>query len=549
MDKASPPEHLLRDPARLIERPRETDAPQSGFRNEPLLDWSLTENRDSFADALGGLSLPKNAPLFIGGADVPAAAEIRSVDPAQPSETVALVAAASLEQADEAVSAAREAFEEWRNVHATQRAEVLFRAAAAMRERRLELAALQVREVGKARGEADADVCEAIDFLEFYGREMLRLAPPRELGDVPGENSRLFFEPRGVVAVIAPWNFPLAISTGMTAAALVTGNTVVYKPAEESVGVGAALCSALREAGVPPGVFNFLPGDGALIGGRLVEHPDVSLIAFTGSKEVGLGIVERCSQVPAGAREVKKVIAEMGGKNAIIIDTDADFDVAVRDVVYSAFGYQGQKCSACSRLILPDAIHDAFLERLLPAVKSIPLGPSSDPASYVGPVVSAEAQAKINRYIEIGKQEARLVLLRKPPAAPGCSVPIAVFTGVRPEHRLAQEEIFGPVLSVIRVRDYDEALEVAVDVPFALTGGVFSRSPVNIEKARRRFRVGNLYVNRGSTGALVERHPFGGFRLSGLGTKAGGTEYLKEFMTMRTLTENTLRRGFAPPSE
>ena len=543
------PEHLLRDPARLIERPRETDAPQSGFRNEPLLDWSLTENRDSFADALGGLSLPKNAPLFIGGADVPAAAEIRSVDPAQPSETVALVAAASLEQADEAVSAAREAFEEWRNVHAAQRAEVLFRAAAAMRERRLELAALQVREVGKARGEADADVCEAIDFLEFYGREMLRLAPPRELGDVPGENSRLFFEPRGVVAVIAPWNSPLAISTGMTAAALVTGNTVVYKPAEESVGVGAALCSALREAGVLPGVFNFLPGDGALIGGRLVEHPDVSLIAFTGSKEVGLGIVERCSQVPAGAREVKKVIAEMGGKNAIIIDTDADFDVAVRDVVYSAFGYQGQKCSACSRLILPDAIHDAFLERLLPAVKSIPLGPSSDPASYVGPVVSAEAQAKINRYIEIGKQEARLVLLRKPPAAPGCSVPIVVFTGVRPEHRLAQEEIFGPVLSVIRVRDYDEALEVAVDVPFALTGGVFSRSPVNIEKARRRFRVGNLYVNRGSTGALVERHPFGGFRLSGLGTKAGGTEYLKEFMTMRTLTENTLRRGFAPPSE
>jgi len=333
----------------------------------------------------------------------------------------------------------------------------------------------------------------------------------------------------------------------MTAAALVAGNTVVYKPAEESVGIGAALCDVLRAAGVPDGVFNFVPGDGPRIGGRLVDHPDVSLVAFTGSMEVGLQIVDRCTRVREGAREVKKVIAEMGGKNAIVIDADADFDLAIRDVIDSAFGYQGQKCSACSRLILPEAIHDAFLERLLPAIESIPLGPADDPSTVVGPLISEEAQRKVNRYIEIGKQEGELVLLRKLPAGSGYAVPIAVFTGIRPDHRLAREEIFGPVLSVIKVRDYDEALDVASASRFALTAGVFSRSPVNIEKARRKLRVGNLYINRGCTGAIVERHPFGGFGLSGLGTKAGGTEYLQEFMVMRVLTENTLRQGFAPP--
>ncbi len=398
------------------------------------------------------------------------------------------------------------------------------------------------------RSEADGDVCEAIDFLEFYGREMLRLGEPRPLGHAPGEDSQLVFEPRGVAAVIAPWNFPLAISTGMTAAALVAGNTVVYKPAEDSVGVGSALSDVLRQAGVPDGVFNFLPGEGATVGARLVSHPDVKLIAFTGSMEVGLQIVESCGRVAEGGQEVKKVIAEMGGKNAIIVDSDADFDIAIREVIHSAFGYQGQKCSACSRLILPESIHDAFLARLLPAIESIQLGPADDPSTYVGPVVSEEARQKILSYIEIGLQEGQLALRRSVNGTEGRHAPIAVFTGIRPEHRLAQEEIFGPVLAVLKVRDYDHALEVANSTRFALTAGVFSRSPVNIEKARRQMRVGNLYINRGCTGAIVERHPFGGFKLSGLGTKAGGTEYLQEFMVMRTITENTLRQGFAPPS-
>jgi RHH-type proline utilization regulon transcriptional repressor/proline dehydrogenase/delta 1-pyrroline-5-carboxylate dehydrogenase len=541
-------EQLLLDPAKLIRRQEPAQSHDGRFRNEPPVDWSIRANRDRFDQALRGLELPKRAPLFLAGKEHEAAQWISSFNPSRPSDVVALAASAGIDHADQAVAAARQAFSPWRDVNVRERSDLLFRAAAIMRERRYELAALQVFEVGKVRSEADGDVCEAIDFLEFYGREMLRLAEPRSLGDAPGEDSRLVFEPRGVAAVIAPWNFPLAISTGMTAAALVAGNTVVYKPAEDSVGVGSALSDVLRQAGVPDGVFNFLPGEGSTVGARLVAHPDVQLIVFTGSMEVGLQIVESCGRVPEGAREVKKVIAEMGGKNAIIVDADADFDVAIREVIYSAFGYQGQKCSACSRLILPESIHDSFLERLLPAIESIQLGDADDPSTYVGPVISEEARQKILRYIEIGKQEGQLALYRSRSKVESFAAPIAVFIGIRPEHRLAQEEIFGPVLAVLKVRDYDHALEVANSTRFALTGGVFSRSPVNIQKARRQFQIGNLYINRGCTGAIVERHPFGGFKLSGLGTKAGGTEYLKEFMVMRTITENTLRQGFAPPS-
>ena len=365
-----------------------------------------------------------------------------------------------------------------------------------------------------------ADVCEAIDFLNFYGREMLRLGDPKKLAETPGEDSRLLYEPRGVAAVIAPWNFPLAISTGMTAAALVAGNTVVYKPAEESAGVGAGMVRIFREAGVPPGVLNFLPGDGPRIGGFLVAHADVALIAFTGSMEVGLEIVRRCAETPEGQRGVKKVIAEMGGKNAIIIDTDADFDLAVRDVIHSAFSFQGQKCSACSRLILPEAIHDRFLERLIPAIKSIPIGLAEDPSTHIGPVVSREARQKVERYIEIGREEGTVTLQLNPAQQDGHFVPITVLTNIAPHHRVAQEEIFGPVLSVIKVKDFSEALEVANSTRFALTGAVFSRSPRNIETARRRFQVGNLYINRSCTGALVERHPFGGFQALRVGLES-----------------------------
>ncbi len=544
------PEELLRKPDARVSAEAPCPSPaEDGFRNEPPLDWTLEENRSDFAQALAAVRsrAPARTGLFLNGEEVSSGQQIESVNPSNPDETVAIVSSATVEHAEQAVAAARDALPKWRATDPSERAALLFRAAQLARESRLELAAQQVLEVGKTWDEADGDVCEAIDFLNFYGREMLRLGDPKKLAETPGEDSRLLYEPRGVAAVIAPWNFPLAISTGMTAAALVAGNTVVYKPAEESAGVGAGMVRIFREAGVPPGVLNFLPGDGPRIGGFLVAHADVALIAFTGSMEVGLEIVRRCAETPEGQRGVKKVIAEMGGKNAIIIDTDADFDLAVRDVIHSAFSFQGQKCSACSRLILPEAIHDRFLERLIPAIKSIPIGLAEDPSTHIGPVVSREARQKVERYIEIGREEGTVTLQLNPAQQDGHFVPITVLTNIAPHHRVAQEEIFGPVLSVIKVKDFSEALEVANSTRFALTGAVFSRSPRNIETARRRFQVGNLYINRSCTGALVERHPFGGFKLSGLGSKAGGEDYLREFLVARTITENTVRQGFAPP--
>jgi RHH-type proline utilization regulon transcriptional repressor/proline dehydrogenase/delta 1-pyrroline-5-carboxylate dehydrogenase len=369
------------------------------------------------------------------------------------------------------------------------------------------------------------------------------------MGDAPGESSVLFYEPRGVAAVIAPWNFPLAISMGMTSAAIVTGNPVVFKPSSETPLIGYMVYEVFREAGLPPGVLNYLPGPGAEVGDTLSTHPDVALIAFTGSKGVGLRILRLAAEPPEGAQGVKHVIAEMGGKNAIIVDADADLDEAVEAVMHSAFGYQGQKCSACSRLILLDAIHDKLLDRLRAAAESIHLGPAEDPRSEMGAVISAGAKKSIDEYIEIGKREGTLVLSRNWQRGSGHFVPLTIFKDIRPEHRLAQEEIFGPVLSVMRVKDFDEAIKVANGTPYALTGAVLSRSPENIAKARRRFRVGNLYINRGSTGAIVERHPFGGFKMSGLGSKAGGPDYLLQFMIPRSVVENTIRRGFAPPED
>ncbi|MBZ4660788.1 MAG: delta-pyrroline-5-carboxylate dehydrogenase / L-proline dehydrogenase, partial [Desulfacinum sp.] len=397
--------------------------------------------------------------------------------------------------------------------------------------------------------EADADVCEAIDFLEYYGREMIRLGTPRRMGHVPGEVSHLFYEPRGVAAVVAPWNFPFAISVGMTSAALVTGNTVVYKPASQSPVIGYWVYRIFEEAKLPKGVLNFLPGPGGKVGDLLVTHPDVAMIAFTGSKEVGLRIIEKAAKTPPDAQFVKNVVAEMGGKNAIIIDADADLDEAVVQVLHSAFGYQGQKCSACSRLIVLEENYDKLLERLRAAAESLELGPVENPKNVMGAVIDARAREKILEYIEIGKREGKVLVERPVEGENGHFVPLAIFTDIRPEHRLAQEEIFGPVLSVLKVRDFDEALEVANGTQYALTGAVFSRSPENIEKARRRFRVGNLYINRGSTGAIVERHPFGGFKMSGVGSKAGGPDYLLQFMVPRNVAENTMRRGFAPSDE
>jgi RHH-type proline utilization regulon transcriptional repressor/proline dehydrogenase/delta 1-pyrroline-5-carboxylate dehydrogenase len=365
------------------------------------------------------------------------------------------------------------------------------------------------------------------------------------MGHAPGEVNEYFYQPKGVAAVIAPWNFPLAISCGMAAAAIVTGNCVIYKPSNQTPVVGYTLLEILREAGLPPGVFNYTPGSGAVMGDYLIDHPDVALIAFTGSMEVGLRIIERAARTPEGQRSVKKVIAEMGGKNAVIVDDDADLDEAVPHIIDSAFAYQGQKCSACSRVIVLDTVYDRFIERLLAAARSVRIGPAEDPANFMGPVIDESACKSITEYIEIARKEGTLLYSSDVPDE-GYYVPITIVEGITPEHRIAQEEVFGPVLAVMRARDFDQAIEWANSTRFALTGGLFSRSPRHVERCRREFRVGNLYVNRGCTGALVERQPFGGFKMSGIGSKAGGPDYLLQFMDPRTVTENTMRRGFVP---
>jgi RHH-type proline utilization regulon transcriptional repressor/proline dehydrogenase/delta 1-pyrroline-5-carboxylate dehydrogenase len=438
-----------------------------------------------------------------------------------------------------------DAWDLWRGTTSKRRVDILRSAASIMRTRRNELAAWEIYECGKPWREADADVAEAIDFLEFYAADWRRLAPPKRLGQEPGELNQCLYSPRGVTAVIAPWNFPLAIPTGMVSAALVTGNPVIFKPSERAPMMGHWLTDILREAGVPEGVLSYLPG-GPEIGRALVCHPDIATVAFTGSKDVGLGIMKDAGTLRPGQQTVKRVLAEMGGKNAIIIDETADLDDAITGVVSSFTGYSGQKCSACSRAIVHAAIYDSFLDRLKEAVQSLRVGNPEEPGTQVGPVIDHRAQSKIQEYIEIGKKEARL-LVGGNVTEPGWYVGPAVFADVAPTHRVAQEEIFGPILSVMKAASFQEALILANSTAYALTGGVYSRSPTNLELARQRFDVGNLYLNRPITGALVGRQPFGGHRLSGVGAKAGGEEYLMQFVVTRVVSEQTLRRGFAPP--
>jgi len=416
------------------------------------------------------------------------------------------------------------------------------RAAMLMRERRNELAAWEILEVGKPWREADADVAEAIDFLEFYAGQMDRLASPLQLGHYPGERNHRVYAPRGVAAVIAPWNFPLAIPTGMVSAALVAGNTVLFKPSERSPLTGRLLADILLEAGVPSGALICVPG-GPEIGRALAASPEVSTIAFTGSKDVGLQLIAGAAAMQSGQSVVKRVLAEMGGKNAIIVDDTADLDEAIAGVVTSFTGYAGQKCSACSRAIVLESVYDQFLSRLHDAVMSLVIGDPLDPGTQVGPVIDARAKERIEAFIAMGQQEGRL-LIRRSTEGPGHFVGPTVFADVPSHHRLAQEEIFGPVLAVMKAATVTDALEMANSTNYALTGGIYSRSPVNLALARERFDVGNLYVNRPITGALVGRQPFGGHRLSGVGAKAGGDEYLAQFMIARVISENTLRRGF-----
>ncbi|MFV0423040.1 L-glutamate gamma-semialdehyde dehydrogenase [Oleidesulfovibrio sp.] len=553
-------ERLLENPEITLKRELEARPPRvepSGtgglppFRNDAMIDFTIPEQRAAFPRAIAEVRAKAGGtiPLYIDGKDVSTADVIATTNPADPDEKLAEVCQAGVEQIDSAIEAAERAFYIWRDVSPEDRANYLLKAADIARKNAYQLSAWQILEVGKQWDQAYHDVGEGIDFLEYYARDMLRLGKPRRMGRAPGEHNHLFYQPKGIAAVISPWNFPFAISIGMASAAIVTGNPVIYKPSSIASRIGYNLTEVFREAGLPAGVFNFCPGRSSVMGDYLVEHPKVSLICFTGSMEVGLRIQEKAAVVQPGQHHCKRVIAEMGGKNAIIIDDDADLDEAVHQVIYSAFGFQGQKCSACSRVIVLDPIYDRFVSRLTEACNDLKIGPAEDAANYMGPVADVSLQKNVNAYIEIAKQEGKIIVSRDDIPEKGCYVPLTVVEGITPEHRIAQEEIFGPVLAIMRAKNFDEALDIANGTRFALTGGVFSRSPEHLEKARKQFRVGNLYLNRGSTGALVERQAFGGFKMSGVGSKTGGPDYLLQFMDPRLVTENTMRRGFTPIEE
>src|SRR5437868_7412056 len=518
------------------------------FKNTPLVSFIYKDNQDKMQSALREVRkrFGEKHPLYIGGEKIWTDNLTPSVSPAEPSEIVGYGTEAGIPEAERAVKAARAAFETWRWTPVEERARLLDRAADILERRRYELSAIEVFEVAKAWSEADADIREAIDFCRFYAQQMRRLGRPKLTQQVPGEENYHHYWPRGVAFVIAPWNFPIAILCGMASAGVVTGNTVIMKPSEQSIICGAMLMQVFEEAGVPPGVLNFLSGHGSVIGAHLVDHKDVDLIAFTGSREVGLRIWESAGVTRPGQRELKRVICEMGGKNAMIVDSDADLDEAITYSIYSAFGFQGQKCSALSRLILLEENYDRMMERLIPAAASLRVGNPEEPGIMVGPVIDEAAYRRILDYIEVGKGEATLAYQAKDLPPHGYFIPPTIFTGLKPNMRIACEEIFGPVLSVIKVRDLDEAIEVANGIDYALTGGFFSRSPANLERIKAQLEAGNVYINRPCTGAIVGRHPFGGFKMSGSGTKAGGRDYLLNFLIPRVVTENVARHGLAP---
>ena len=514
-----------------------------GFHNEPILELRRAPARESLLEALRELDtrLPLEVPVLIGG-DRGSVEGIDSNDPGAPDRLVARAGEAGEAEVSAALDAAERGFREWSARSAAERAEVLRRAAARLRERRLELAALQVRECAKPWPEADADVCEAIDFLEYYALEAVALERGRELVQVPGERNTMRYAPRGVTAVIAPWNFPLAIACGMTAAALAVGNAALLKPAEQSPGNVLALVEALHASGVPHDALALLPGHGET-GAALVRDPRVHVIAFTGSAAVGLEILRVAAETPDGQGHVKRVVSEMGGKNCVIVDADADLDEAVPEIVYSAFGFAGQKCSAAARVLVHEAIADTLAKRLAGAIEVLEVGQAADFASEVPPVIDREAQERVLRYREVAG-DAVAASARKVPEE-GWFVAPSLAVGLPEESEVNREEIFGPLLSLTTVRDIDEALEVIHSLPFALTGGLFSRSPATVERVSALSPVGNLYVNRGITGAMVGRQPFGGNRRSGVGSKAGGPDYLLQFVEPRVVTENTMRHGIS----
>jgi 1-pyrroline-5-carboxylate dehydrogenase len=515
-------------------------APRGAFHNEPFTDFARHDNGHSMREALTrvGDLLGHEYPLIIGGERVHTSGRIESRNPARPAQLVGLHQKAGAEHAARAVDAAQRAFQTWRLVSAEERASLLLRTAELIRSRKFDFCAWLTYEVGKNWAEADADVGETIDFLEFYAREALRLAQAQPPVQYPGERDELLYIPLGVGAVISPWNFPFAIMAGMTSAAIVAGNTVVLKPSSESPTIAARFMEVLEEAGLPPGVVNFCPGSGATFGNAVVEHPKTRFIAFTGSKEVGLNIHTRAAKTQPGQIWIKRTILEMGGKDSIIVSADADFDAAVSGVIASAFGFSGQKCSACSRAIVEEPIYDEFVDRLRERAEALKVG---DPAANtnLGPVINEAAMHTILDYIEIGRKEGRVVAGGSTVETPekGYYIAPTVIAEVAPKARIAQEEIFGPVLAVIRARDFDHALEIANNTEFGLTGSVYSADRAKLDRARREFHVGNLYFNRKCTGAMVGAHPFGGFNMSGTDSKAGGPDYLYLFTQAKSVGE------------
>jgi 1-pyrroline-5-carboxylate dehydrogenase len=510
------------------------------FRNEPLCNFKGNpEHERRMKEALDEVQqeLGRGYDLVINGERIKTRDKFCSYNPGQEDQAVGVFSKADAELADRAIRAADEAFKTWSHTPAEQRAELALETARIIRERKFHFAAWMCYEVGKTWAEADADVAEAIDFAEFYGREILRLDQPQPLTSVYGERNSLRYLPLGVGVVIPPWNFPLAILTGMTLASVVAGNTVVLKPSSDSPVIGYKLFEALEEAGMPPGVVNFLPGPGGSVGDVLVGHPRTRFVAFTGSKEVGLHVNLAAAKTAPGQIWVKRVIAEMGGKNSIVVDSEVDLEAAVEGVTVSAFGYQGQKCSACSRAIVVESVYEAFLDKLQSRVEQIRVGPATHLNNYMGPVINARAKRSILEYIEIGKKEGRLITGGEETPGPGHFIQPTVIADVAPQARIAQEEIFGPVLAVLKARNFDEALEIANNTEYGLTGSVYTKNRSKMDKAAEDFFAGNLYFNRKCTGALVGGHPFGGFNMSGTDSKAGGRDYLLLFTQAKVVSE------------
>ena len=510
------------------------------FKNEPFTDFSKQENAQAMRAAIEKVKsqLGREYPLVIGGERITTDGKLESINPANRTQVVGRFNKATKELATRAVDTAYETFKTWRNTEPQKRADLLFRVASLMRQRKHEMSAWMIHEVAKTWAEADGDTAEAIDFCEFYAREMLRYAGDQPLVQVPGEDNALTYVPLGVGAIIPPWNFPLAIMAGMTAAAVVTGNTVVLKPSSDSPTIAFKFFELLEEAGMPPGVVNFMTGSGAEVGDVVVDHPKTRFVAFTGSKEIGLRVNERAAKVQEGQIWIKRVVAEMGGKDAIIVADDADLDEAATGVVQSAFGFQGQKCSACSRAIIDAKVYDEMIEKIVERTARIKLADPTDAGTNMSAVINEKAFKSINGYIEKGKSEGgRVVFGGGSDGEQGFFIEPTVIADVKPGATIEQQEIFGPVLAVIKANDYDDALNIANDTEFGLTGAVYSASEERLERARKEFHVGNLYLNRKCTGALVGVHPFGGFNMSGTDSKAGGRDYLLIFLQAKVSAE------------